>query len=191
MGLLDAFLGRKKLPRSETSKLGAISTAELTIRTELDAEPTGQVGLVVSSVAASRFVEVRDEVTKMLELAGKDLGSAIDVSEDRYRYTWMVVSDPDFPDLVAAAQVASQTIVEAGFRDQLLCSVFPFRTSPGAVFHLVYAFKRGSFYAFAPRTGQDRDLALELRIHAVLDRELPLERELEYRYPLWGIPLAT
>lgn len=205
MGLLDALFGRRKLPSTRADRLGQIVSAEVAIRTDLNHEPTGQVGLAVKSVAASSFDRVAADVERMLTLAGHDLGSEISTVRDEHGYVWLIATDPDFPDLVAEAQVAAETLKEEGYGEQLLACVFPFRPAvadptglggrsggPGAtdeLLYVMYAFKRGTFYAFAPRAGQKRDLALELRVHAVLERELPLEADLAFRYPMWGIPL--
>lgn len=191
MGLFSTLFGRKKLPPSTSERLGAIASAELTIRTALEAEPTGEVGLAIRPLAASEFARVRGDVEQMLQIAGRDLGSTTELVPDEFGFLWVVVRDEDFPDLVAALQTAAQMISEEGYRDRMLCAVFPFRDARAEPLHLVYTFKRGSFYAFAPRLRQQRDLGLELRVHSVLEAELPLEKDLEYRYPLWGIPLGT
>jgi hypothetical protein len=191
VGLLDAVFGRSKLPVSKTALLGAVAGADLTVRTELGMEPQARAALAVRAVAASEFERVKSDLEKMLSLAGQDLGSKTSVVTDEYGFVWIVVEDKDFPDVVAAVQIASEVVSEEGFRDQLLCAVFPFADERQAPLHLVYAFKRGSFYAFAPRGERQRDVALELRAHALLSHELPLEREMEYRYPLWGLPFGT
>jgi hypothetical protein len=190
VGILDALFGRKRLPPSQTAKLGAIATAELTLSTELGATPSGSVGLAVKSVAASEFERVKNDLEQLLRTAGEDLGSTTALRTDEYGFVWVIMTDEDFSDLVAEAQITAQTLTEEGFRDQLLCAVFPFRDADGKPLQLVYSFKRGSFYAFAPRDHSARDIALELRVHALLEAELPLEKELEYRYPLWGAPLG-
>lgn len=188
MGLLDAIFGRRKLPPSRTELLSALAGAELTVRTELTHEPTGKAGLAVRSVAASEFDRARADLEAMLRLAGQDLGSTTSIVHDEYGYLWVLVSDEDFTDLVATAQIAAQTVAESGFRDQLLCAVFPFTGADGPL-EIVYSFKRAKFYAFAPRPGQKREVALEIRAHSLLKGELPLEEDMSYRYPLWGTPL--
>ena len=191
MGLLDSLFGRKKLPPSNTALLGAISTAELTVRTELGLEPVPEAGLAVRPVAASQFARVREELESLLRVAAKDMGAETRLQADEYGMLWVIVADPDFPDVVATAQIAAQTITEEGFRDQLLCAVFPFADASKAVLNLVYSFKRGSFYAFAPRPGNSRDVTLEIRAHSILEGELPLEKDMSFRYPLWGLPFGA
>jgi hypothetical protein len=55
--------------------------------------------------------------------------------------------------------------------------------------HLVYLYKRGTFYPFAPQEGERRDNELELQVRAALGGDLPIEPELGRWFALWGIPL--
>ena len=53
---------------------------------------------------------------------------------------------------------------------------------------LVYLYKRGSWYPFAP-TGQDRrDNATELQIKSLLATDLRLEQDLARWFPVYGAP---
>jgi hypothetical protein len=191
VGLFDTLFGRRKLPATLADRLGQISSAEQAIRDELGYDPSGSAGIAVKSVSASSFEQVAGEVEKMLRLAGEDLGSRVRTERDGHGYLWMIVDDPDFTDVVAETQVAAQTLKEEGYGEQLLAGVFPFTPQRGASgpLYLIYGFKRGTFYAFCPQPGQQRDLAVELRVHAVLAHELPLEADLGFRYPMWGMPL--
>ena len=76
--------------------------------------------------------------------------------------------------------MANTTLTEAGWGQQLLCSVFGFVPEPGAAtdarpFSLVYLYKRGTFYPFAPVDNhkERRDTELELRIRSMLGSDLP------------------
>ncbi|MCQ9134481.1 PspA-associated protein PspAB, partial [Streptomyces hilarionis] len=55
---------------------------------------------------------------------------------------------------------------------------------------LVYLYKRGSFYPFAPLPGpgQRRDNALELQVKAALASDLRIEQDLGRWFPVWGAP---
>jgi hypothetical protein len=55
--------------------------------------------------------------------------------------------------------------------------------------HLVYLYKRGTFYPFAPLEGERRDNELELQVRGALGSDLPIEPELARWFALWGIPL--
>ena len=69
-------------------------------------------------------------------------------------------------DLVTSVHLVNSTLEQYGFGPQLLCSVFAFARAGGRRFHLVYLYKRGSFYPFAPLGGERRDNELELRVKA-------------------------
>jgi hypothetical protein len=70
----------------------------------------------------------------------------------------------------------------------LLCSLIGFRTPAGAPFGLVYLYKRGTFYPFAPATDQQRDNALELQVRGQLTNDLRVEPDLARWFPVWGAP---
>ena len=53
-----------------------------------------------------------------------------------------------------------------------------FRDSGGRSLGLVYLYKRGTFYPFAPLSGERRDNALELQIRGVLGADLKIEPDL-------------
>lgn len=77
-----------------------------------------------------------------------------------------------------------------GFGPQLLCSLVGFRNEAGQPLALVYLYKRGSFYPFAPMPGggEKRNTPLELQVKAMLGNDLRLENDLSRWFPVWGAP---
>ncbi len=53
---------------------------------------------------------------------------------------------------------------------------------------LVYLYKKGTFYPFAPTGPQRRDNLLEISVRDTLQAELPIEPELSGWMALWGAP---
>lgn len=53
---------------------------------------------------------------------------------------------------------------------------------------LIYLYKRGTFYPFAPLPGQKRDNPLELQVKATVKDDLRVEEDLNRWFPLWGAP---
>ncbi|WP_326808039.1 MULTISPECIES: PspA-associated protein PspAB [unclassified Streptomyces] len=55
---------------------------------------------------------------------------------------------------------------------------------------LIYLYKRGTFYPFAPLPGaaEKRDNGLELQVRALLANDLPLEKDLSRWFPVWSAP---
>ncbi|HLM33117.1 MAG TPA: hypothetical protein VK285_03535, partial [Gaiellaceae bacterium] len=71
----------------------------------------------------------------------------------------------------------------------LLAALFPFE-GRGRKVNLVYGFKLGTFWPFIP-TGSDkeRDNAEEMRLKNELEKELPIEPDLERWLGLFDAPL--
>lgn len=122
--------------------------------------------------------------------AGGGLGQA----EDSYGFQWLLLSDPDIDQLVTRVHLINTTLTENGWGPQLLCSVFRFVPGPEAAagsspLFLVYLYKRGTFYPFAPNGKESRDNELELRIRAMIGDDLPVEQDVGRWFPLWELPV--
>ena len=188
MGLLDILRGQRKPKRANLDRLFALSTSALTIQTGLGMEPSGQAGLCFKSLQAGMFEELVRDIDQLLTISARSSGTTVDRHTDTYGYSWVILSDPDIDDLVTTTHVVSQTMEERGFSEQLLCAVFGF-VRDGAPVDLIYSYKRGTFYPFVPAGKDARDNALELRIKAALEREMPFEPELERWYAVWDAPV--
>jgi hypothetical protein len=188
---LDALLGRTKPKQANLDALFALSGAAVTLEAATGMRPSGQAAVCFKPASGAGFAATSAELTELLELAVKEAGSTLRVSDDSYGYRWIVLGDPDLEDLVTSAHMVNATLEEHGFGPQLLCSVFGFASPSGAErCHLVYLYKRGTFYPFAPRGDQRRDNELELRVRGALGNDLPVEPELSRWFALWGLPLA-
>ena len=190
MGLLDIIRGQRTPKRADIDRLFAISTAHATLTVNLGLVPTGRAGVCFKPVEAGAFAELMRDLDELLALASASGGTRVLRETDSMGFAWVVLEDPDFEDLVTTTHLVNTTIEERGFSERLLCSVFGFTEAEGGEpVDLVYAYKRGTFYPFAPRGGDRRDNALELRLQGALAGELPLEPELERWYPVWGAPV--
>jgi hypothetical protein len=94
------------------------------------------------------------------------------------------------PALVTDLHAVNSTLEGEGFGPSLLCSTLGFRTADGQPLALVYLYKRGTFYPFAPVPGatQKRDSALELQVRAMLEEDIKVESDLSRWFPVWGAP---
>ena len=188
MRLLDILFGRTRPVRSKLDRLFAISTAYLTLTANLQLEPTGRAGVCFRPLESGEFQTLDRELERLLKLSGKETDTAIDTMEDSLGFQWVILRDPQFEDLVATIHLVSLTLEEMGFGEQLLAAAFKF-LERGEPIYWIYNYKRGSFYPFAPRPDRRRDHAAELRLQAAMQKELPLEAELERWYPLWDAPV--
>jgi hypothetical protein len=190
---LDALLGRSKPKQPKLDALFGVTGAAITLEAAAGMRNTGQAAVCFKPASGQGFATASEELHGLLELAVKEAGSTLRVTDDRYGYRWVVLADPEMEDLVTAAHLVNSTLEQHGFGPQLLCSVFGFAEGGGSEAgrrcYLVYLYKRGTFYPFAPLGGERRDNELELRVKATLAGDLPIEPELARWFALWGLPL--
>lgn len=193
MRFLDALLGRTRPTAADLDAMFAVPSVAITLEATTGLRPSGQAAVAYKPVSGAAFARTRDDLGDLLQLSGDRSGSTIRRHDDRYGYRWVVVEDPDLEDLVGSIHLVNRSLQDADYGSQLLCSVFGFSATSGSSgqCHLVYLYKRGSFYPFAPRPGERRDNELELQVRGALDGELPLEPELSRWFPLWGLPLGA
>ena len=187
MGFFDALFGKTRLPRATVDNLFAISAASVTMQTGLNMKASTSAGLCFKPIESARYDDTRTEIDELLQLSSRETKSTYRLITDEYRFTWVILEDPDFEDLVAGVHLVSQTLIERDYGTYLLCAVFRFENTKPS--YWVYNFKQGHFYPFVPSPGKTRDNAVEFRMRSLLDRELPIEKDAGMWYPLWGIPL--
>ncbi len=187
MGFLDAILGRTELPKAKTEKLFAISTAAVTLEASLGLKPDGAAAICFKPIESSRYDRVRMDIEDLLKISTKESGVLYRLQKDEYGYLWAVLQDPDFEDLVATIHMISQSLIEQGFGTQLLCAVYRFRGEKTV--YWIYSFKQGAYYPFVPSGDKQRDNALEFRLKAIMEKEMPMEKDVGMWYPLWGMPI--
>jgi hypothetical protein len=190
MGFLDVLTGKRKIKGPAPDRLFAMSTAGVTMDTELGLRSAGRAAIVFQPVATADFDEIVKDMEELLHSTGEETGTAIERSDDEFGYRWMILSDPDFEDLVVGVNAVSSALQAGGYGDRLLAAVFAFRDEQDRPVYWIYNYKRGAFYPFVPAPGdQRRDSERELRLKAQIGAELPVEAELERWFPLWGIPI--
>ena len=190
MGLLDVLRGQRAPKRADLDRIFGIGSAAVTLETALGLRTTGRAGVCFRAIEAAVFAELVRETEELLAATSADSGTTVSRHDDTYGFSWIVIADPDVEDLATTTHVVSQSLEERGFSEQLLCAVFGFDGEPGPL-ELVYGYKRGSFYPFAPRGEPSRDTILERRVQAVLTNEVALEPELERWYPVWDAPVTS
>jgi hypothetical protein len=181
MGLLDVLLGRSKPVRPDLDQLFGLTSAAITLRAASELRPTGLGSVCFAAVEGGAFAEIQQDLHTLL---------ATESSRDSYGYTWLLSRhDPeDTTGLVTDLHAVNSTLEQHGFGPQLLCSLVGFADTRGRSLALVYLYKRGSFYPFAPLPGEKRDNALELQVKALVHNDLRLEDDLSRWFPVWGAP---
>ena len=75
MGLRDALFGKKKLKKADGEKLFAISTARITLETELGLKPSGSAAVVFKPLSAAEFVRAENEMQELLDSVAPESNS--------------------------------------------------------------------------------------------------------------------
>ncbi|MEV6617230.1 hypothetical protein AB0N31_25945 [Streptomyces sp. NPDC051051] len=192
MGLLDILLGRSKPVAPDLDQLFALPSAAVTLEAAAGFTPTGQGAVCFATVEGSAFEQTHREVQALLDADTERTGPPVRLLRDDYGYSWLVSlrSPGELPQLVNDLHAVNSAMEANGFGPQLLCSLAGFEDRDGRRLALVYLYKRGSFYPFAPLPGggQRRDSSLELQVRAALASDLRTEPDLGRWYPLWGAP---
>ncbi|MFD9975637.1 hypothetical protein ACFWZR_15305 [Streptomyces sp. NPDC059017] len=193
MGLLDAILGRSKPVRPDLDRLFGLPAAAITLQAGAGFAPTGAGSVCFAGVEGAVFARIQDDVRELLDADTGQGGTPVEFTRDTYGYTWLLARHPadDTASLVNDLHAVNVLLQDAGFGPQLLCSLVGFRDTPAhRDLALVYLYKRGTFYPFAPLPGavEKRDNALELQVRALLADDLPVEDDLSRWFPLWGAP---
>lgn len=185
MGLLDVLLGRSKQVQPDLDALFALPSAALTLQTSTRFSATGVGSVCFKAPEGGAFAGLEDEVEKLLAM---DSGR-YERTTDTYGFTWLIrrTTPDDLDGLVTDLHGANSTIADAGFGPALLCTVVGFSDGSRPL-ALVYLYKRGTWYPFAPAGGEKRDNSLELEIRAALDGELKIEPDLSRWFPVYGAP---
>lgn len=189
MGFMDAVLGRRKVARPNLDSLFALPAAAVTLQVEFDMKPTGKGSVAFRAPEGRAFADVAAEVRSLLDASG---GPNCAMVADDHGFDWIVVhtDPPDVAALVTDLHAVNDSLVNAGFGPQLLCSLVGFNDPQGNEGALIYQFKRGTFYPFVPQLGtpDQRNNILELQIRDRLKGELPIEERMENWFAVWGAP---
>lgn len=186
MGLFDSLLGRNKQAQPNLDALFSLPGAALSLEAAANIRPTGSGAVCFREAEGAPFARVKGEIAMLLG------GAEPEEVHDTYGYTWLVVrrTPDDVAALVTDLHAVNSSLEAEGFGPALLCSTFGLGTATGQPVALVYLYKRGTFYPFAPvdaKAGR-RDSALELQVRALVAADVPIENDVTHWFPIWGAP---
>jgi hypothetical protein len=188
VGFFDALLGRTKPAQPQLDNLFALPSAAVTLQLTTDFKATGSGSVCFRAAEGRAFSEIENDVRQLLNMGS---GTApVEVTEDSYGFTWLVChhSPDDVEGLVTDLHAVNSSLQDGGFGPQLLCTIVSFRDGGGRRLGLVYLYKRGTFYPFAPQQGERRDNTTELQMRGALSEDLKIETDLSRWFPVWGAP---
>jgi hypothetical protein len=187
MGFFDNVLGRKKAVQPDLDQLFQLPAAAITLQAALDFVPTGVGSVSFRAPEGRAFAEIQAEVQALLDAGG---GPKVESVRDTFGYTWLVVrrDASDIAGLVTDLHAINATLKDTGFGPTLLCSLVSFRGPAGQPLGIVYLFKQGTFYPFAPGQEPQRDNMLEIQVRDTVGSDLAFEENLARWFAVWGAP---
>ena len=187
MGFLDSLLGRTKPVRPNLDALFSLPTAAITLQTAAGFEPTGLGSVCYRQAEGGAFAQTQTDLEALLNA---DEGPDVETTTDDYGFTWLLVRhDPsEMSALVTDLHAVNISLETQGFGPGLLCSLVGFADASGRRVGLVYLYKQGTFYPFAPIGQQRRDNVLEIQMRDLIAGDLPVEPSLQRWMPVWGAP---
>ena len=197
MGLLDALLGRTKPAKPDLDNLFGLPSAAITLDASLGFRATGTGSVAFRAPEGRAFADVQADVEALLDADG---GPKVEAQVDSFGYTWLIcrTDPPDVSALVTDLHAVNTSLQDSGFGPTLLCSLVAFTDDAGRRLGMVYLYKQGTFYPFAPAASagttiegapvQQRDNLLELQVRDLLGTDLRVEKDTARWFALWGAP---
>jgi hypothetical protein len=115
VGLRDVLFGKQKLAGPAQERLFALTTAAVTLDTELGLRTAGAAGVVFKPLSAAEFVRAETDLQQLLDSVAAASGSKLERREDSFGYTWIIVRDSDLEDQVTTIHAVAQGLEEQGF----------------------------------------------------------------------------
>ena len=127
---------------------------------------------------------------ELLKSTGEDTGTTIDKQDDKFGYRWMVLTDPDFEDLVVGvnaspARSRPEATATGCWRR---CSASATRTTSPSTGSTTTSAAR-STRSCRPAESSSATPSASCSLKAQIGAELPVEAQLERWFPLWDIPI--
>lgn len=177
--------------KDESDIIFSLAGAHITMETRLGLRSTGRCGISFKSSSGLQFNELKNEIKSFLDYSSAEFKMSYQTMTDSFGYFWIIFSANTIEDELAALTAVRDTVEDAGYLSLLLASVFQFMDNEESQLkaYLIYNHKRKNFYPFVPVSGQDRNSEYELKIEAILSKEIPFENNMSLWYPLWDIPV--
>lgn len=195
MGLWEAMRGRTRVTKPDLDALFAVPSAAVTLEAAAGFRSPGIGAVCFRAGSGAAWAQIEQEIRTLLD-DDPTIPDDVEFTTDTFGYTWLVVRRPvgdqaaDLSALCTELHAVNTTLVAQGFESGLLCTMVPFEDPTGTRFGLVYLYKQGTFYPFAPRKGgaQQRDNLLEIRVRDLLAGDLTVEPDLQRWMALWDAP---
>lgn len=162
------------------------TSAAIALETALGLTPTGEGSVCFRAPGGAAYQLLERDLVQLL---GDARVSSV---QDSYGFTWLVLRGQDDADgtrldsLCTDLHAVNTTLESQDFNSGLLCTLVLFADPSGRRVGLVYLYKQGTFYAFAPHGHDERDNLTEIQIRDALAEEMPMEPDMARWLALGG-----
>ncbi len=185
MGFWDTLTGRTKPVAPKLDGLFALPPAAITLEASAGFTMTGRGAICFRAAEGPAFAQTLRDVVDLLD---EDEDPDVEVVTDQYGFTWLLARQEDMGALVTDLHAVTTSLEVQGFGHAVLCTLVSFADTSGRSLALVYLYKQGTFYPFAPAGPQRRDNILEIQARDLLSQDLPIEKDVSRWMALWGAP---
>ena len=187
-----AFWRRPALKTADLDNIDSLALSAAILETMHGLLPAGTGSLCYREIDDRTFHAVESSVRDMLGNYGETPG-LVQVNRDNYGMSWLVVRRTPtlYPSLVTDLRAASKIFADNKLGAQLLCAMTVFQHADRTPVALIYLYRRGTLYPFAPQAEQTRNNRLELSIKDTLKGRVPVEADVARWYPIWDAPGLT
>jgi hypothetical protein len=185
VGFWETVTGRRKPVAPKLDALFSLPAAAITLQTAADFTMTGRGAICFRGTEGPAFAQTMAEIVALLD---NDDDPDVERSTDQFGYSWLLARQQDMEALATDLHAVTTTLELQGFSDGVLCTLVSFHDPSGRSLALVYLYKQGTFYPFAPTGPQQRDNLLEIQVRDLLRDDLPIEPDASRWMALWGAP---
>ncbi len=186
MKFIDSLLGRTTQKAAKLDALFGLPNAAITLETTSGFRPTGAGAVCYRAAEGAAAAQTQTDIVDLLNSDAD--GPDVEKTTDSFGFTWLVCHQDEMTLLCNDLHAINTSLEEQGFGGGLLCSLASFSDPAGRTVGLVYLYRQGTFYPFAPKGPQQRDNLLEIQVRDLLAGELPMEKDLTRWMALWGAP---
>src|SRR5215212_6159268 len=95
MGLFDVLTGKRKIKQPAADRLFAMSTAGVTLETELDLKSSGRAAIVFQPLGTADFDQIVKDMEELVRSTGGGTGATMERRDDKGGERGMGVGDSE------------------------------------------------------------------------------------------------
>ena len=187
MSWLDKALGRSKPAAPDLDQLFAVPDAALTLESAIGVRPTGLGSVCFRAAEGGAFADRPPTTSRRCSTPTRARRSSARSTSTATPGCSCATSRTTCPGWSPSCTRSTPPCRTTGSARRC-CARWSASATHGRRLGLVYLYKRGTFYPFAPAGGEQRDNALELQVRGRSRTTCASSRTPARWFPVWGAP---